>query len=196
MVLDIHQAYRVLELSPPITKSRLKSQYRTLAKRWHPDRFKAGSAAQADAATRMVEINEAFRTLAGSLAGHRDRPEEVHRPPSRAGTLSQQDIEEIIASINRSNAWRFLPEMNVNRWMSIVAFAGYVSAVSGSWSAAIAEPAVNRAMGRALAYFCLPLFVIWYADAQRTPRKAQMALRGVGWTLMAGPAILWLLAAF
>lgn len=195
MVLDIQQAYRVLGLTAPITKSLLKSQYRTLAKKWHPDRFRAGSAAQADAAARMVEINEAFRTLAGSLATHRDKAEDVRRPQSPAGTLSQQDIEDIIASINRSNTWTFLPEMNVSRWLSIAALAGYVSAVSSSWSQAIAEPAVNRALGRALAYFWLPLFVIWYADSQNTPREARIPIRMAGWILMAGPAIIWLVAA-
>lgn len=195
MALDVQQACTVLGLNAPITEARLKSQYRTLAKRWHPDRFKAGSTAQADAATRMVEINEAFRLLAGTLTVDVARSSTVQTARSRAGTLSQQDIEEIIASINQSNAWTFLPEMNVSRWLSIVALAAYISAVSASWSQALAEPAVNRAMGRALAYFWLPLFVIWYADAQSAPREAQIPLRIAGWALMAGPAIVWLMAA-
>ena len=43
---ELRRAYAVLGLSPPVTLSELKSQYRDLVKQWHPDRFQNDPAAQ------------------------------------------------------------------------------------------------------------------------------------------------------
>jgi curved DNA-binding protein CbpA len=38
---DLRQAYAVLRLSPPVDEEHLKRHYKTLVKRWHPDRYQA-----------------------------------------------------------------------------------------------------------------------------------------------------------
>jgi curved DNA-binding protein len=50
--------YRLLEIAPNATDSEIKSAYRKLAKKYHPDTSKA-----ADAEERFKEINEAHETL-------------------------------------------------------------------------------------------------------------------------------------
>ena len=52
-VSDLRHAYAILELSPPITETSLKRQHRSLAKRWHPDRYQADPAGQAEAAEKL-----------------------------------------------------------------------------------------------------------------------------------------------
>lgn len=52
--------YEILNVAPRATKAEIRSAYRTLARRWHPDRFMEGP--ERDWANeKMAEINAAYR---------------------------------------------------------------------------------------------------------------------------------------
>lgn len=59
-------AYKVLNVAPTATRAEIRSAYRALARRWHPDRFMEGP--ERDWANeKMAEINAAYREcLSGS----------------------------------------------------------------------------------------------------------------------------------
>ncbi len=64
-------AYEVLNLPPSATKSEVRSAYRALARRWHPDRFQEGP--ERDWANeKMAEINAAYRACLDDRAKSRD----------------------------------------------------------------------------------------------------------------------------
>lgn len=53
-------AYEILKVSPGATKDEIRTAYRKLARRWHPDRFMEGP--ERDWANdKMAEINAAYR---------------------------------------------------------------------------------------------------------------------------------------
>ena len=64
-------AYEVLNLPPSATKEEIRSAYRALARRWHPDRFMEGP--ERDWANeKMAEINAAYRAC---LSGAKRNPD-------------------------------------------------------------------------------------------------------------------------
>ena len=63
-------AFKVLDIPPTATKDEIRAAYRTLARRWHPDRFLPGP--ERDWANeKMAEINAAYRACLNHL---KDRP--------------------------------------------------------------------------------------------------------------------------
>src|SRR5215831_8766414 len=66
------QAYRVLDVPASASPQAIKAAHRKLIKRWHPDRYVAGTREQADA-TRMTElINHAYSSVrAAPLLEHK-----------------------------------------------------------------------------------------------------------------------------
>ena len=59
-------AYEILNVSPTATRDEIRAAYRTLARRWHPDRFMAGP--ERDWANdKMADINAAYRLCLDSL---------------------------------------------------------------------------------------------------------------------------------
>lgn len=62
--MDTHEAcYKTLELAPGATFAEVKRAYRTLVKRWHPDRFAADAERQQQALERFYAITSAYATL-------------------------------------------------------------------------------------------------------------------------------------
>ncbi len=59
---DIAEAFGILGLSPISTKNQIKSKYRKLALKYHPDKNKS-----VDAPTKMVEINNAYEMIMRSI---------------------------------------------------------------------------------------------------------------------------------
>jgi tetratricopeptide (TPR) repeat protein len=56
---DLSECYRILELTPQATLEEMKSAYRQLVKRYHPDR----NPGDRQAAERFIQINQAYETL-------------------------------------------------------------------------------------------------------------------------------------
>lgn len=60
-------AYEVLNIAPTATRDEIRSNYRALARRWHPDRFMEGP--ERDWANeKMAEINAAYRACLDGTA--------------------------------------------------------------------------------------------------------------------------------
>ena len=55
--------YTVLGVSPSATEEEIKTAYRNLARRYHPDRYAGDPAAAREAEEKMKEINEAYELL-------------------------------------------------------------------------------------------------------------------------------------
>jgi hypothetical protein len=70
--------YKTLGLTPQATFDEVKRAYRTLVKRWHPDRYAAEAAYQAQALERFSAITSAYATLRTLHA-----VSEVRRPAAR-----------------------------------------------------------------------------------------------------------------
>jgi hypothetical protein len=60
--VEVEDALVLMELSPPITYDQIKTQYRQLALRWHPDRNPDDVLSN----QRMQKLNSAFATLTGT----------------------------------------------------------------------------------------------------------------------------------
>ena len=79
-------AYEVLNLPPSATKDEVRTAYRKLARRWHPDRFLEGP--ERDWANeKMAEINAAYRACLDDKAGRGD---------AEADARALRRIEELI----------------------------------------------------------------------------------------------------
>ena len=79
-------AYEVLNLPPSATKAEVRSAYRALARRWHPDRFQEGP--ERDWANeKMAEINAAYRACLNDGAAQRE---------AEADERTLKRIEELI----------------------------------------------------------------------------------------------------
>jgi len=60
---DIKRAYELLGVPDSASTHVIKHAYRVMAKRWHPDLYRAGTPEQAEAARMMEHINEAYGTI-------------------------------------------------------------------------------------------------------------------------------------
>jgi hypothetical protein len=58
---DIRRAYAVFGLRPGAPPAQVRRRYKALARQWHPDRHAREPRNQAEAASRMQEINAAYR---------------------------------------------------------------------------------------------------------------------------------------
>jgi hypothetical protein len=60
---EFARAYQVLGVPHSSSAAAIKHAYRDLAKRWHPDRYRGGSAAHEEATRMMKAINEAYALI-------------------------------------------------------------------------------------------------------------------------------------
>ena len=122
---DLRHAFAVLGLSPPVTESRLRRRYKTLVKRWHPDRFQSDPAGQAEANQKLRDINIAYDVVAAALAspGGASEPPPPASPsqPSHAtvtppsarvqdqrtspASWSPHESDALVDAINRMSSW-------------------------------------------------------------------------------------------
>ena len=108
------RAYAILGLEKGCAPDQLKATYRRLVKRWHPDRFAADPAGQAEASARLREINGAFRIVAEDLGARRrggspvgtpatgeSPPRAPSSPPPRAPgrPLTREEIDAIVGAV-------------------------------------------------------------------------------------------------
>ena len=117
---DLRRACAVLGLSIPVNEDRLKRRYKALVRRWHPDRYQADPAGQAEATRRLCDINIAYDMLSRTL-GTREAAEEVPTPPPPAApsyTWSKERVDAIVDSMNESNRLELFPDWNFHRIIS------------------------------------------------------------------------------
>ena len=80
---DLSECYRILELTPQATLEEIKSAYRQLVKRYHPDR----NPGDRQAAERFIQINQAYETLLE--AGEREALGQPTQPPDPAQSAAK-----------------------------------------------------------------------------------------------------------
>ncbi len=198
---DLRHAYAVLELWPPVTEGRLKSQYKALAKRWHPDLYQADPVGQAEADERLRNINIAYELVVTSLESA-ETSQAV--PPAnltdRPFSLSHDQVDAIVDSINRATRISLLPEMSLHRWLSVAALVGYLVAATIILPAefGLGKREIVKAVGLGSRYFWLPMYLIWTGDKDTRSDLESCFYRSIGWLLMALPAVvimlLWMAA--
>jgi hypothetical protein len=66
--MNLNTCYTILGIAPDADPTQAKRAYKSRVKRWHPDRFPDGSAAQSDAEERLKQINIAYARVKAHLA--------------------------------------------------------------------------------------------------------------------------------
>jgi DnaJ-like protein len=107
---DRRRAYAVLGLAPGAPPDEVRRRYKSLVKRWHPDRHMADPRGASEAAERLREINAAYARLrhayrapapAHGAAGPGSAPPSA--PPHSAARpkrrLTREEIERMVQSI-------------------------------------------------------------------------------------------------
>jgi hypothetical protein len=84
---ELARAYAVLGVRGGASAAEIKKRYRALVKVWHPDRFAADPQGQAEAATRMRAINEAYEITLAQVAPRTPAPAASAAPATAAGPL-------------------------------------------------------------------------------------------------------------
>ena len=84
---ELARAYAVLGVRGGASAAEIKKRYRALVKVWHPDRFAADPQGQAEAATRMRAINEAYEITLAQVPPRTPAPAASAAPATPAGPL-------------------------------------------------------------------------------------------------------------
>ncbi len=152
------RAYAILGLPPSASARDVRTRYRVLANRWHPDRFAADAPGQAEAAVQMRVINDAVRLIAheepASSVGDGGRA--PARPSSRR--LSREQVERMIASIGTDGPVDWLFGIR-RRWEEATVTRPRMSAVIAYGVSVVAHVAYEIGSGRdAPAWTLLVLF--------------------------------------
>lgn len=93
-VMTHSRALRLLDLEPGATAAEIKLAYRDLVRVWHPDRFESDPRLRARAASKLADVNAAYRLLTdpastkaaaagapSSMPDRRKRPRPASTPP-------------------------------------------------------------------------------------------------------------------
>lgn len=98
------EAWALLRLPPGSHIDLVRTRYRALARRWHPDRFEAGSLFQEEATREMQRINDAYRLLVEAAAAvpRRDPGADDDRPSG--SPLKKEEVDELINAIG-AQSW-------------------------------------------------------------------------------------------
>ena len=94
--LDLKHAFAVLGLPPGSSLPTVRSRFRALASKWHPDRHHGNPADMDQALTQMRAITEAYCCICDSLDASAAPPE---RTP-----LSREQIDRLVASVG-TQSW-------------------------------------------------------------------------------------------
>lgn len=79
--MNLMNSFNLLGLSPEANATQAKRAYKAQVRRWHPDRFPAGSATKARAEEQLKHINIAYARVREHLSVH--RPESPPSPPAQ-----------------------------------------------------------------------------------------------------------------
>jgi len=120
------RAYAILGLQPGCSPEDLRATYRKLVKRWHPDRFTADPAGQAEATARLREINGALRIVAADMATIRPSGSTVRTSASAETSpgpavhspgrpLTRSEIDAIVGAVGAES-----PIDTLLEWLGLV----------------------------------------------------------------------------
>ena len=105
---ELGHAWAALGLKPGSTVSEVRKKYRSLAKRWHPDRHAQDPQGQAEAALQMKVLNSAYERLlvAAAATGDPATPSAARGTAASApqrGRLSREELDRMVAAIGRES---------------------------------------------------------------------------------------------
>jgi len=122
----VRRAWATLGLPPGTPEADLRRHYKSLVRRWHPDRFVSQPDLQARAAVTMQAINDAYRTVRSTPPARTEPPphasprpagpvggpvpkEAPRRTPDgpRAPRWDRRDIDAMIDAINERQRWKW-----------------------------------------------------------------------------------------
>ena len=176
MTDPLSRAYSQLDLPPGAPLELVRKQYKTLVRRWHPDRFADDPQGQREASLRMRAINDAYHLLVRRASPVPDPP--PPRPSrARGQSLSREEIDRIVQALGTEGPVDLLLAALrvVGRavWIPFailfLAFLGlrlFFALARGEWSAFKTEPG----------FFLLPVlvslvFTAWYFDLKSQGRR-------------------------
>lgn len=96
---NIKHAYELLGVPDSSSARLIKQAYRAMAKRWHPDLYRAGTPEQAEAARMMELINEAYSTI--QSAPLRYNTPDYYGGVTQSPSQASEPANEIPAITNR-----------------------------------------------------------------------------------------------
>jgi hypothetical protein len=156
------RAYAILGLRRGCTPEELKATYRQLVKRWHPDRYSADPAGQAEASARLREINGALRVVAADIGAaqaprspatptaYDPRPHSPEYAPGRP--LTRTEIDAIVGAMRT--------ESPIDTALECVILAGpFAAGLLLLMPTRIRTPGIVNALGTALLIFGVALVV-------------------------------------
>ena len=153
---ELRSAYAVLGLRPGASLHRVKRQFKTLVRRWHPDRFANDAQGKAEANDRLRVINIAYSTIlqtgfgeaisqvprdpspdrakAGQAASSRAEPgrasEPDPTPPRPMAPLTRDQIDALIDAMRGHSRRKPVREQILddpwNRGLSLVVVGAYM----------------------------------------------------------------------
>ena len=111
-VTNIARAAAILDVEPGASQDEVKSAYRALVRRWHPDRFHGDDAIEREAAGQMARVNWAYEILCERVqdTDSLELTEDVapfvvpprEAPPFR---LTRGQIDDVVRAINEQRSF-------------------------------------------------------------------------------------------
>jgi len=165
---ELRSAYAVLGLKPGASLQEVKQQFKTLVRRWHPDRYTNDPQGKTEANDRLRVINNAYSTILQSSAVDvvppvrresppnpvpQDKSAAEATPPPVGPPLTREQIDAMIEALRghrqRKSFREQISEDPWNRGLSLVLVGLYVlidaiQAWRHPWSLAAAGFSVTR----------------------------------------------------
>ncbi len=139
--MNVLSSFNLLGLSPEADAAQAKRAYKAQVRRWHPDRFPAGSTTRARAEERLKQINIAYARVREHLSVH--RPEPTPSPPVQPG---QDRTTQTGARGRRTNARSWVDHL----FDTLNAFAGGRRDNPSAAASAKARPKLHKRFGQVL----------------------------------------------
>ncbi|MCF8066960.1 MAG: DnaJ domain-containing protein [Desulfobacterales bacterium] len=127
--MDILTHFKILKLKPDASADEVKSAYKSIVKKWHPDRFNNDPVKQVIAEEKLKEINRAYDSIKAFLVS---RPDPTPIPEPKKSTPSKMsDIHGKKGPLD--GMWLNLTE-TVRRILNSKTFKSFVSGKNRSGS--------------------------------------------------------------
>lgn len=164
--VDRARALAILELESAATSDAISARYRELARRWHPDRWAHDRASEADAATRMRQLNWAIQVLRDGPTDPAVDLEWPDREDANAGRpLTDGEKAHLVGAVGQWNPVGAL--VRASFWL-VPLFFSYVLA-SGHGTRSNEVPPTGREMLGSGALLLIALAVLIHQ--RRTPSE-------------------------